>query len=359
MTQIHLQKHFFSDSERTLLETSDFRATVFLYPSGVHGLRLHNSVGYLELLPFQGQQIWDAVLHGRSLTMKSMFDAPQPTRVYLENYGALLLHCGVTAMGVPVPGLDTHPLHGELPNAPYQAASVRLDTDENGTYIALTGSYRHSVAFAHNYVARPEVRLYANSSLVDVRLEIENLKNTPMDLMYLAHLNLRPVDNAKLEYSAIKDPEHVRIRADMPAHAVFPAGFKERLEQLRLHPELHHTLEAGVLYSPEIVYFITYQADSSGWAHSLQIHPDGSADYVKHRPEQLPVGVRWLTRTPDQDGLGLVLPSTSNPSGYSTEKAAGRVVSLAAKSSWHCQYQFAALESSQVPAVSAAIKELV
>ena len=358
MIQIHLQKHFFTDLERVLLQTPDFKVSTFLYPSGVHGIKLENSLGCLTMLPFQGQQIWDAVLYGRSLTMKSMFDHPQPTRAYLENYGGLLLHCGVTAMGVPTPA-DNHPLHGELPNAPYQTARVELGTDQNGAYVSLTGEYRHSVAFAHNYVARPEVRFYANSSLVEVQLEIENLKHTAMDLMYLAHLNLRPIDGAQLEYSAIINPENVQIRTDMPAHATFPAGFAERLEQLRLHPELHHTLEAGVLYDPEIVYFIKYQADQNGWAHSLQIHPDGSADYVKHRPEQLPIGVRWLTRTPDQDGLGLVLPSTSQPSGYKTEKAAGRVVELAAKAKWHCRYQFAALEKSQVPEASRAIKELL
>ncbi|MGL4608618.1 MAG: DUF4432 family protein, partial [Trueperaceae bacterium] len=64
---------------------------------------MQNSRGELTLLPFQSQQIWTAIMHGRNLTMKSMFDEPKPTQVYLETYGAFLVHCGVTAMGVPGP----------------------------------------------------------------------------------------------------------------------------------------------------------------------------------------------------------------------------------------------------------------
>ena len=38
--------------------------------------------------------------------------------------------------------------------------------------------------------------------------------------------------------------------------------------------------------------------------------------------------MRWVCRTPDQDGLGLAFPSTSEVEGYSAEKAKGQVVEL-------------------------------
>ena len=63
-------------------------------------------------------------MDGRQLTMRSMFDQPQATRNYLETYGGFLIHCGFTAMGVPTKE-DSHPLHGELPNAPYRQAYHR------------------------------------------------------------------------------------------------------------------------------------------------------------------------------------------------------------------------------------------
>ena len=120
-TILHLTPAFFSERERVLVEHGPLTASAFRYDSGVCALRLKNELGELVMLPFQGQQIWSAEFGGRNLTMKSMFSQPTATRSYLENYGGFLLHCGATAMGVPA-GADTHPLHGELPNAPYQKA---------------------------------------------------------------------------------------------------------------------------------------------------------------------------------------------------------------------------------------------
>ena len=135
-TILHLTPAFFSERERVLVEHGPLTASTFRYDSGVCALRLKNDLGELVMLPFQGQQIWSAVFGGRDLTMKSMFTEPSPTRTYLENYGGFLLHCGVTAMGVPA-GADTHPLHGELPNAPYQQASLSAGEDARGAYLAL------------------------------------------------------------------------------------------------------------------------------------------------------------------------------------------------------------------------------
>src|SRR5690606_12334717 len=128
--------------------------------TGVCGLRLRNERGELVLLPFQGQQIWSARFDGRDLTMKSRFEEPRPTQNYLETYGGFLLHCAATAIGVPT-GEDTDALHGELPNAPYHRAHLVLGEGEQGPSIGLGGEYQYTVAFAHNYVARPLVTLRA------------------------------------------------------------------------------------------------------------------------------------------------------------------------------------------------------
>jgi hypothetical protein len=48
---------------------------------------------------------------------------------------------------------------------------------------------------------------------------------------------------------------------------------------------------------------------------------------MRHRPEQLNHGVRWICRTADQEALGME-PSTAEVEGFSAEKAKGNVCSL-------------------------------
>ena len=157
ITTVELRPEHFTEVERVLATHGEMTASTFRYGTGVAGLRIRNSAGHIDLLPFQGQQIWDAVFHGRSLTMGSMFPEPRPNTDYLGTYGAFFIHCGMTAMGNPGAG-DTHPLHGEIPNAPFTARL--LVGDEGGKpFMALTGAYQHTVAFAHNYLATPTITL--------------------------------------------------------------------------------------------------------------------------------------------------------------------------------------------------------
>lgn len=346
-THIHLQPAFFGEKERVLVEHEDLTAHTFRYNTGVAGLRLANQAGHVIILPFQGQQIWHAEFAGRPLTMKSMFDAPRPTRDYLQTYGGFLLHCGATAMGVPGPD-DDHPLHGELPNAPYQTAALVAGEDEKGAYLGVTGQYTYTVAFSHNYVATPLVKLYSGSTRLSVSMTVENLKRSEMELMYLAHVNFRPVDGSRLVYSAPCTPEHVRVRTSIPSHIRPPEGYVDFIETLKDHPEQHNVLGPGLAFDPEVVFFIDYLTDDAGWAHSMQVHPDGTADFVSHRPDQLDHGVRWICRTADQDALGLVLPATAEPEGYTAEKEKGNVKVIPPEGTFHCEFEVGALVPAEV-----------
>jgi hypothetical protein len=356
-TRLFLQPSFFGDREQVLVEHGALSASTFRYESGVPALRIENERGELVLLPFQGQQIWSASFNGRDLTMRSMFDQPHPTRTYLENYGGFLIHCGMTAMGVPT-AQDTHPLHGELPNAPYEKAWLIAGEDQHGMFLELGGQYRHTIAFSTNYIANPTVRLYAGRATFQAGMAVTNLKNTPMEMMYLAHINFKPEDNARLAYSAQYDPAHVRVRTSIPSHVHPLPGYREFLQELAAHPEKHHLLAPGLGFDPEVVFFIDYKTDVDGWAHTLQIHTDGSADYVRHRPDQLDHGVRWICRTPDQDALGIVLPGTAEPEGYSAEKAKGNVKTLGPGQTWECSYVIGALTPEEAGQVEALIHQI-
>jgi hypothetical protein len=357
-TTAYLYPELFTEREKDLVRHGPLSATAFRFESGVYAVRLRNELGELTLLPFQGQQIWSAVFADRELTMKSMFGQPRATREYLETYGGFLLHCGATAMGVPAEG-DHHPLHGELPNAPYQKAYLVFGEDERGPYIGLGGRYQHTVAFSYNYVAQPLVRLYAGSSLFNVDMTLTNLKQTEMEWMYLAHINFRPVDNARLVYSASCTPEHVRVRRSIPSHVHPGPGYKEFIEELGEHPEKHHVLTPDLVFDPELVFTIDYQADAEGWAHSMQVHPDGSADYVRHRPEQLDKGVRWICRTPDQDALGLVLPATAEPEGYTAEKAKGNIKVIPPRGQVHLEMEMGTLSATEAQEVEAKVEQIL
>ena len=356
--KIFLSPASFSERETALIEFGTLSASAFRFESGVCALRLKNEQGELVLLPFQGQQIWSAAFNGRNLTMKSMFDQPRATHTYLETYGGFLLHCGAVSMGVPGP-TDSHPLHGELPNAPYSQAWVVAGEDEHGLYLEMSGRYQHTVAFNYNYIAEPYTRLYAGKSTFWAGLSVTNLKKSPMDLMYLAHINFRPVDNARLVYSAPYDAAHVRPRTSIPSHVHPLPGYKEFLGELAIHPEKHHLLAPGLGFDPEVVFFIDYCADSEGWAHTLQVLPDGTADYVRHRPDQLSKGVRWICRTADQDAMGMILPATAEPEGYSAEKAKGNIQTLAAGATWRCDYEMGALSVEETQAMEKNIQAIV
>jgi Domain of unknown function (DUF4432) len=313
-THIELHRMMFDGRERPFLTSGELTASLWRYDSGVEAVRIRNAVGEIVMLPFKGQQIWSAEFGGRTLTMRSMFDEPRATDIYLDTYGAFLIHCGMTAMGVPGPG-DRHPLHGEMPNARYDRAFLTSGTDALGAYIGLGGLYRHVTAFKHRYRAEPMVKLYAGSSVFSVDLSVTNEKHTPMELMYLAHANFRPVDGGQLAYTAQYDAAHVRVRQSIPSHIVTPPGYRDLIAQLAADPTLHHTMRPGLAYDPEAVFAIDPLADHDGWFHAMQLLPDGSADYLGYRRVDAPRVMRWLTRTPDQDGLGIAFPATAGVEG--------------------------------------------
>lgn len=346
-TTIHITPEHCTAQETLTVEAGQLRASVFRYPGGVCAVRLVNALGNLVLLPFQGQQIWDATMRGRRLTMRSMFEAPVPTRDFLASYGGFLLHCGATGMGVPGSG-DKHPLHGELHSAPYQQASILVGTDQQGSYIGLTGRYRHTQAFQCNYVAVPTVKLYADASVFTVVMEVHNQKASAMPLMYLAHINFRPVDGGRLVQTVVCDPRAMRVRENPAASIDAPPGFDELVRLLQKEPQHHLTFRPGQAYDPEVVLYLRYLADSSGWARTLQVHPDGSADLVRHRPDQLNHAVRWLCRTPDQDAFG-VEPSTAEVDGLEAETRKGHVRKLPAGAVLRAELEIGMLDAGAAP----------
>jgi hypothetical protein len=342
MTRIPLHPHLFRSAERELLTADDFTVTTFRYENGVSALRVANSAGEMTLLPFQGQQIWDLQLYGRRQTMRSMFSKPVPRVPYLQTYGAFLIHCGFTAMGGPGPE-DTHELHGELPNAPYDESAVLMDEDEHGPYLGVTGSWEYAHSFGAHYCATPEVRMYPRSGALRVIFSATNLNRRPMEYMYLCHVNFRPVDGSDLLYTAPCDADHIRVRSNIPSHISVDDRYRDFLSELARDPAQHNHLDPGLPFDPEAVLFLDMKTDKEGFAHAMQRLPTGEADFISYRPRELDHAVRWICRTPDQEGLGIVLPATAEPDGYSAERAKGNIKTLAAGATYRCDFYTGAL----------------
>ena len=353
--RIELYKSLFGEQEKPLCESAEFTVSVFRFDSGVAALRIKNSRGEIVVLPFQGMQVWRATFDGRELTMHSMFEQPKNTQVYLETYGAFLIHCGITGLGAPGP-TDNHPLHGELPNAAMDSAW--LDIDDASGQFTVSAQYRHTVAFMTNYNATISTTMSAGSALLDVEVAVKNLKQTPMDLMYLAHANFRPVDNGELHYSATYSAQNVRVRKSIPAHITPKPGYREFLEQLAEDPTPHHILKPGLGFDPEVVFEIDLRAGKDGIGHALHKHPEGFSDYISYKPDEAPVCMRWVCRTPDQDGLGIAFPATSGVEGYTTEKTKGRVANLAGGKTWRITMQLGHLTAAETSDVINTIEKI-
>ncbi len=331
-----LHREGFSEANKLVFEGNNLSATTFKYSTGVEAVTLKNKHGYVTLLPFMGQMIWDMEFLGKNLVMKSIFDEPEIAHQnFCETYGCFLMHCGLTAMGNPSPE-DTHTPHGELPIATYKTAYIVSGEDEKGRYVSLGGVYTHKRCSELNYEFIPECRLYEDATTIDINIDIKNNKDLDLEYFYLCHINYLPVDGSKLYYTA--KHEDIVIHREVPEG--YPGGDKtnEYIDRLEKDISIMDTVDKTTQsYAPEIVFTCKYYADENGNAHSMQLMPDGYSTYICHRPEELPVGVRWICRTEDEDAIGVVLPATAEHKGYiyCKEKGYGKILKSGEKTSIH------------------------
>ncbi len=323
--KIYLYEDFFKEKERILYKDDVLSATAFKYSTGVEAVTIKNDKGYITVLPYMGQMIWDMEFLGHNMVMKSIYDEPEKCyETYGESYGCFLMHCGLTAMGNPTEQ-DTHLPHGELPIAKYKEVYVSIGEDDKGRYISIGGVYSHKRAFVINYDFSPEVKLYVGASTIDVDITFTNKKDLPLEYFYLCHINYRPVDGSKLVYTA--DRKNIVVHNEVPEDYLEPQAQRTRdyIMKLQKDASLMDTVDSTTQsYAPEIVSTCIYDADKDGNAHTMQILPDGYSCYVCHRPEELPFGVRWIARTEDEDAMGMVLPATSEHMGYLYCKSKGQ-----------------------------------
>lgn len=357
-TKINLSEQMFSEAGIEFLANSNFKVTLFRYRTGVCAARLENSLGHLVVLPFQGQQIWRMNFNGRDLTMRSIFDEPEKTTRFGLNYGGFLIHCGLTANGNPSVS-DTHPLHGELPNCAYQGAYIAVGSDQGREYLALGGCYTYRNSLEFHYTFEPELRLYADSSIVEMNVKASNLRSKPMKYMYMAHINWLPVDGSRLVYSA--DHQSIEVFNDtfgLPTHE--QQAFSRYVVSLVRDPSIADRIDSSTqVYDPELCMYIRYKADEDGYAHAMQVLPGGEACFVSFRALELPNAVRWIARTGDEDAIGFAIPATNNHMGYTYNLERGLIREIPARGCVEMSYRFGCLDKRSAAELETRINVLL
>lgn len=329
--RITLRKSLFTEKERFFFNYKSLVVSTFIYESGIHAVKIKNKDGYIIMLPFKGQQIWEAFFDGRSLRMKSLFDEPRDTENFINSYGCFMMHCGALRMGCPGPE-DDYQLHGELPYATYPKAELIYGEDEKGIYVGVTGEFEYKKGFADYYRAIPTVKLHEKSSKIDILMDIENLSNYPMELMYMCHVNFSPSDNGEILQTLSWENTDMVVRTTIPDFVKPSKKYLNFLQQLKVNPKETKILKVEDEYDPEICFsFNNVKTDNQGFAHFMQKHEDGKSDYVSYKPEEFPLGTRWILKAKNNKVLGLALPATANSDGYTIEKKKGHVQEILPK----------------------------
>ena len=321
---INVSKALFTSAPCEILRSDVWSVVTKKYPSGIESLTIHNARGYVEVLPFMGQIIWDACFDGTSLRMTNMFPEPKPATLIEDTYGCFAFHSGLLAAGCPGPE-DDHPLHGEFACAPMDSARLIVADDS----ISVESRREYVKGFGHHYLAEPSVTLRSDSTMFDIGLRLTNLSaHAPMPLQYMCHMNYAFVAGAIMSQNLPQGA--FSLRASIPDHVTPTPGWLQLNDDIRAGKRNPDSLEGAEEFDPEIVYFadnINQQTDHAVFRMKC---PDGTTMRTEFDTVDFPVVTRWILHNPDQKVAAFALPGTSRPEGREAARKAGTLIELAA-----------------------------
>lgn len=329
MTKVQLYRDFFQAKERPLLKNSAFTATIFRYDTGVVGLKVTNHRGTLTLLPFEGLMIWDAIMDGFNLKMKTPFREPRPGKQITDSYGPFQFHSGLLASGNPGPG-DHHLAHGEFPLS--QMDRAYLEVDEH--HLTIRSQVEYVKGFGDHYFAEPAVTLTPDSAVFKIEMTVKNLSNSQdMPLQYLTHLNYRFIPGAKMSQN-IPD-QAFNLRTSIPDHIHPTPSWLAFTQQLADSGKLIDKLDDIQHFNPEIVYFGDNLNQQVTQAEFKMQMDDQHTAKVAFDTREFPNVTRWLMADPDLQVAAFALPATSRTEGRLAAKKAGTLIMLKPQESRH------------------------
>lgn len=320
---INLTRNQFSGQAFCLVENGELSVTLFTYPSGIEAVTLRNSRGFITVLPFYGQMIWDAQFDGHSLRMANPFSEPKWGDSVIDTYGCFAFHSGLLSNGCPAPE-DTHPLHGEMPCARMDRAFLRVD--ENS--VTLGGDHEYVKGFGHHYLASPSVKLAAGESLMTIAMGVTNLAGAPMPLQYMCHMNYAYLPQAT--FSQNIPTEAFQLRTSIPGHVHPTPQWLEYTAGLARNPAALKALDQPQFYDPEIVFFADNLASYTNRAEFFMRSPgEGPCFVTRFNTAQFNYATRWILHNAFQKVAAFVLPATCRPEGQLAARQAGTLIELA------------------------------
>ena len=128
-------------------------------------------------------------------------------------------------------------------------------------------------------------------------------------------------------YSAPYNKDGVKIHKIVPD--TMPEkkqiALKNYMDKIEENVSVHHKVDKNSqCYLPEICFTVMYKGDENNRAYTLQKTNDGAC-YVSHPVDILPYAIRWISRTSEEDSMGMVLPSTAEHFGYNYAKRNGQM----------------------------------
>lgn len=354
---IPLPRERFTLAPSVLASTEGFTVTGWRTGLGIEMLAVDTPRGRVEMLPYMGQMLWDAVFDGVRLTMHSAFDEPRPAEVIVQTYGCLAYHSGLLRNGCPGPQ-DDHPLHGEMACATMDHAHLEIGTDDEGPFVRLGGHVDYIRGFGPHYRAMPAITLRAGT-LIEMAMRVENRAAQPMDLMYMCHVNFAFVQGGRIHQAAPFTPRRTRVRREVPAHVQPTQAYRDFIEHLGLHPQDGAVLAHPEQWTPEQVFYIENPcADAQGESHAMLERPQGDGFAMSWRPDQFDHLARWILAGADASVAAFALPATCEPEGYTAEKAKGNLRSLGAGETACFATRFGYVTPAQATALAHRISQM-
>jgi hypothetical protein len=306
---------------------------------GVDLIELHNGALSFSVLPTRGMGIWKGNYKGLALGWDAPVRGPvHPKFVNLEGRGGIgwlegfdewIVRCGLDSNGAPGEDvvIDNNgnpmkvnlPLHGRIANSPAHHVQVEVQT-EPPYEIAVVGHVEEAALFCPQLELRTRISTVPGSNTLTISDEIVNLKSTPSEMELVYHCNFGP---------PFLDPG-----AQLLAPDVEVAPRDARATEGIGHFNTYSGPTAGYV---EQVYWhlLNTKAQSNETLAALRNSSGDRAAVLRFDKRELPYFTQWKNTGALQDGFVTGLePGTNFPNPRKFERDSGRVVKIAAGSSY-------------------------
>lgn len=291
---------------------------------GVDVVTIGNERLTLQLLPTRGMGIWRGEADGVPLRWNSPVERPvHPMFVdqmrrggigWLDGFNELICRCGLGWHGAPGKDEKTGeflPLHGRIANLPAHCVVADVEADS----LSVTGVVDEGAMFGGRLRLTSAIRLRRGASGFEIVDTVSNLGGGPAEVEMLYHCN-------------IGEPF---LGAGSVIHTA-SSQVAPRNERAAEGISMWNLCDGPTPGFAEQVYFTQAATDAAGQGIAVLANADSTLAFaVRFRTDTLPYFVLWKNTQAAADGYVVGLePGSSFPNPRSTERAGGRVISLAA-----------------------------